>query len=275
MTSNDYADLLKAPLSEIRAQIRAGAYRGQTAGLEPGRLQANLAILGDGYADAFLEFCERNAQPCPLVGLSGRGDPAMPMLGDIDIRHDVPSYNVYREGALEGAVHDIAHLWTDDMVAFALGCSFTFERALAEAGIRMKHIEANVTVPMYRTNLSLAPVGPFRGDMVVSMRPIPKDQVDLAVSITEGFAHAHGAPVHVGDGASIGIADLGTPDWGDPAEFDGDDVAVFWACGVTPQNVLAAARPPICITHTPGRMLVTDAPEGEMPDFARAIPQAA
>ncbi|MEM1161716.1 MAG: DUF1445 domain-containing protein, partial [Pseudomonadota bacterium] len=189
-----------------------------------------------------------------------RGDPMMPMLGDIDIRTDVPSYNVYRGGELDAAVHDISDLWTGDMVAFALGCSFTFERALASAGIRMKHIEANVTVPMYRTNIDLTPVGPFSGQMVVSMRPIPKDQVDLAVEITSDFPQAHGAPVHAGDGAAIGVADITAPDWGEPAQSDDDDVPVFWACGVTPQNVLQNARPDICITHTPGRMLVTDVP---------------
>ncbi|MEM7536877.1 MAG: DUF1445 domain-containing protein, partial [Chloroflexota bacterium] len=193
------------------------------------------------------------------------------MLGDIDIRTDVPSYNVYRDGALETATHDISDLWTDQMVAFALGCSFTFERTLADAGIRMKHIEANKTVPMYRTNLALKPVGAFSGEMVVSMRPIPKSQVDQVIAITEGFDHAHGAPVHVGEGAAIGIRDVDAPDWGEPASFDDGEVAVYWACGVTPQNVLQASRPPICITHTPGRMLVCDASEERIPTFDRAI----
>lgn len=261
MTEFSHADLAGQPFAAVNAAIRSGAYRGQTAGFAPGRLQANLAILGDGFADDFRAFCLRNAQPCPLVGISGRGDPMLRSLGEIDIRTDVPSYNVYRHGALTDTVHDITGLWTGDMVAFALGCSFTFERALAEAGIAMKHIEADLTVPMYSTNLDLAPVGPFRGTMVVSMRPIPADQVDLAVRITGGYGHAHGAPVHVGDPAAIGIGDIARPDWGDPAAFDPGDVPVFWACGVTPQNVLRAARPPICITHTPGRMLVTDRDE--------------
>lgn len=265
-----YEDLVGQPSDAVRGQIRSGEYRGQTAGFAPGRLQANLAILGDGFADDFHEFCLKNDRPCPLVGVSGRGDPMLAGLGDIDIRTDVPSYNVYRRGALAEAVHDITGLWTDDMVAFALGCSFTFERALANAGIAMKHIEANLTVPMYRTNIALTPVGPFAGTMVVSMRPVPREQVDLAVEITGGYAHAHGAPVHAGDGAAIGIADIARPDWGDPAEFGPDDVAVFWACGVTPQNVLHAARPPICITHTPGRMLVTDVAEDDPALFASA-----
>ena len=263
MTANDYAELLQLPVGAIRERIRAGAYRGQTAGFAPGNLQANLAILGDGYAGDFHEFCRRNSQPCPLVGVSKRGDPRMPSLGDIDIRTDVPSYNVYRHGELTDTVNDITGLWAGDMVAFALGCSFTFERALAEAGIRMKHIEANRTVPMFRTNIALEPVDPFEGTMVVSMRPIPRHQVDLAVEITARFPHAHGAPVHVGDGAAIGVADVAAPDWGEPADFGPDDVPVYWACGVTPQNVLQSARPAICITHTPGRMLVTDIPSGQ------------
>ena len=157
------------------------------------------------------------------------------------------------------------------MVAFALGCSFTFERALAQAGIPMKHIQANKTVPMYRTNLDLTPVGAFSGQMVVSMRPISAAQVDQAIEITRDFDHAHGAPVHVGDPAKIGIADVSQTDWGEPADFADGDVPVFWACGVTPQNVLQAAKPPLVITHTPGRMLVTDAPEDRMPAFDRAI----
>ncbi|MEM9062426.1 MAG: putative hydro-lyase [Pseudomonadota bacterium] len=263
MTDQHYDAMRAQPISEIRREIRASRYRGQTAGFAPGNLQANLAILGDGFADEFHEFCRINAQPCPLVGVSGRGDPRMPMLGDIDIRTDIPSYNIYRHGTLEGSVPDISELWTDDMVAFALGCSFTFERALADAGIRMKHIEQNRTVPMYKTNIALKSVGPFSGGMVVSMRPIPRDQVDLAISVTSQYPHAHGAPVHVGEGDAIGVGDIGAPDWGETAEFGEGDVAVFWACGVTPQNVLTEARPPICITHTPGRMLVTDITEDE------------
>ena len=263
MPDIDYEALRGLAMPEIRQHIRAVRYRGHTAGFAPGNLQANLAILGDGYAEDFHRFCLENPRPCPLVGVSERGDPAIPMLGNIDIRTDVPSYNVYRHGVLEGAVADISSLWTGDMAAFALGCSFTFERALMAAGIRIQHIERNRTVPMYATNIALKPVGPFRGGMVVSMRPIPKSQVDLAVEVTSAYPHAHGAPVHVGDGADIGIRNVDRPDWGDPAEFGPDDVAVYWACGVTPQNVLRDARPPLYITHTPGRMLVTDVTEEE------------
>lgn len=268
MTANEYSSLLKQPLAEIRNHVRAGTYRGQTAGFAPGKLQANLAILGDGYADDFRAFCAANSQPCPLVGVTAPGDPRMPVLGDIDIRTDVPSYNVYRDGVLDETRHDITALWQDDMVAFALGCSFTFERALIDAGIEMRHIAQNRTVPMYGTNVALEPVGAFSGTMVVSMRPVPEAQVDLAVSITSAYEHAHGAPLHVGDGAAIGIEDIGAPDWGETATFQDGDVPVFWACGVTPQNVLTAAKPPICITHTPGRMLVTDWPEDQAPPLS-------
>lgn len=268
MTATTYESLIGRPIYDIRQHIRTGRYKGQTAGFAPGKLQANLVILEGRMAEYFLEFCRVNPQPCPLVGLSKRGDPSMPILGDIDIRTDVPSYNVYRAGRLAERTHDISDLWTDDMVAFALGCSFTFERALLEVGIRMKHIEANKTVPMYKTNLALTPVGPFSGTMVVSMRPIPSERVEKTINITSGFAHAHGAPVHVGDGDELGIGDLDKPDWGDPTTVEPSEVPVFWACGVTPQNVLQVARPSICITHTPGRMLVTDHPEDTLPKLA-------
>ncbi|MEM1276111.1 MAG: putative hydro-lyase [Pseudomonadota bacterium] len=263
MTAPDYDTLRSLPMHQIRAQIRSGAYRGQTAGFAPGNLQANLVILGDGYAQDFHRFCLENPRPCPLVGVSDRGDARMRDLGDIDIRTDVPSYNLYRHGELTGVAEAISDLWTEDMMAFALGCSFSFERALAAAGIRMTHIEENRTVPMYATNIALKKVGPFEGGMVVSMRPIPRAQVDLAVSVTSEYPHAHGAPIHVGDGAKIGITNLERPDWGEAARFGPDDVPVFWACGVTPQNVLNRAAPPLCITHTPGRMLVTDLTEEE------------
>ena len=271
MTANDHASLRGQTVGVIRERIRSGAYRGQTAGLAPGRLQANLAILEGPLADDFLAFCLANERPCPLVGITRRGDPAMPMLGEIDIRTDVPSYNVYRDGALAETVPDITDLWTGDMVAFALGCSFTFERALVEAGIPMPHIAENRTVSMYRTNIALAPAGPFRGEMVVSMRPVAEEHLETVNAVCDRYPHAHGRPVHAGDPAAIGIADIDRPDWGERTPFRPGEVPVFWACGVTPQNVLAAARPAVCITHTPGRMLVTDAPEERMPEFERRI----
>lgn len=272
MTSPSHAEMCDLPVDEMRARIRSGAYRGQTAGLAKGKLQANLVILPLDLARDFQRFCTLNAQPCPLVGMTAPGDPMMTGLGDIDIRTDVPSYNVYRHGELVEARHDVSDLWRDDFVAFALGCSFTFERALVEAGIDLRHITENRTVSMYRTNLALAPVGPFSGEMVVSMRPIPAAKVEAVNRICDSYVHAHGRPVHAGDPAGIGVADIDRPDWGDPAEIRAGEVPVFWACGVTPQNVLANARPPICITHTPGRMIVTDAPEDVPPAVAETLP---
>lgn len=259
---SDYAELLRCTPAEIRARIRSGAFRGQTAGLAPGYLQANLVILPERYALDFMRFCQRNPKPCPLVGVSETGEPAIQTLGaQIDVRTDLPAYNVYRFGQLEACVPDIRDLWTADMVAFALGCSFTFEHALQRAGIRLKHIECGTTVPMFRTTIETVPAGPFGGPMVVSMRGIRADQVETAIAISRRFPLAHGAPVHIGDPAKIGIADLMRPDWGDPTPLDRDEIPVFWACGVTPQVAVEAACLPLCITHKPGHMLITDVPE--------------
>ncbi|MEM7524456.1 MAG: DUF1445 domain-containing protein, partial [Pseudomonadota bacterium] len=206
------ADLAKSGVAEVRAEIRAGRYQGHTAGLAPGKLQANLAILPADYAADFERFCRLNPQPCPLVGMTAPGDPRWSALGDIDVRTDVPSFNIYRDGALDHSAPDIAALWRDDLVAFALGCSFTFEAALLEAGVPMRHIESDKTVPMYRTSIETTPAGPFGGGMVVSMRHVAPEQVALATETTARFPWAHGAPVHVGDPAEIGIADLSSPD---------------------------------------------------------------
>ncbi len=255
-----FADMRRMPLAEARRAIREGRYRGQTAGIGLGRLQGNLAILPADYALDFFRYCQRNSKPCPLVGVSDTGNPIMTTLGtDIDIRTDVPGYNVYRNGEFDGQVTDITGLWRDDLVAFVIGCSFTFEDALIAEGIRLRHIEENRTVSMYRTNLETVPAGPFSGAMVVSMRPLAVADVVRACEITARFPQAHGAPVHFGDPAAIGIADLERPDWGEPTEMRPGEIPVFWACGVTPQVAVRAARPPLCITHAPGRMLITDA----------------
>ncbi len=255
-----FADMRRMPLAEARQAIREGRYRGQTAGIGLGRLQGNLAILPADYALDFFRYCQRNSKPCPLVGVSDTGNPIMTTLGaDIDIRTDVPGYNVYRDGEFDGQVTDITGLWRDDLVAFVIGCSFTFEDALIAEGIRLRHIEENRTVSMYRTNLETVPAGPFSGAMVVSMRPLAVADVVRACEITARFPQAHGAPVHFGDPAAIGIADLERPDWGEPTEMHPGEIPVFWACGVTPQVAVRAARPPLCITHAPGQMLITDA----------------
>ncbi len=247
---------------DLRAAIRSGAFTGHTAGLAPGKLQCNIAILPAKHALDFLRFCLRNPKPCPIVGVAETGDPALPTLGpDIDIRHDLPRYRLYRDGQFAEEVTDIAAHWRDDMVTVALGCSFTFERALMAAGIPMRHVEQNRTVPMYRTNLPLVPGGAFGGTMVVSMRPLRGADVPRAVEISARYPHAHGAPVHVGDPAAIGIAALERPEWGDPVDIADDEVPVFWACGVTSQHALLSAGIPLVITHAPGHMLISDIDE--------------
>ena len=262
-----YQSLKQSALPEVRAAIRAQDYCSHTAGLGKGYLQANLAIMPEAYALDFMRFCQRNPKPCPLTGVSDTGDPMMRTMGrDIDIRTDVPAYNIYRDGKLAETVTDISDVWQDDLVTFALGCSFTFENALQQAGIAVWHIDNNTTVPMFRSNIDTVPAGPFSGKMVVSMRAIRKDRVEEAAEISRRYPLAHGAPVYWGDPEGIGIADISTPDWGDPAPVSEGHVPIFWACGVTPQVALEAAKLPLCITHKPGHMLITDvAEDAEVP----------
>jgi uncharacterized protein YcsI (UPF0317 family) len=264
MTKNtvSHTNLLTSSASEVRAAIRGGSYQGHTAGLAAGKLQCNLAILPERFALDFLRFCQRNPKPCPLVGVSDSGDPKLPTLGrDIDIRTDVSKYRVFRDGQFSEEVTDISDHWTDDLVTVALGCSFTFENALLRNGVPVRHIETGKNVPMFRSNIDLVPAGKFSGKMVVTMRPIPEHQVAQAKEISSRFPQAHGAPIAVGDPAQIGIADLMRPDWGDAVEVRPGEVPVYWACGVTPQNVLLDADLPICITHAPGHMLIADVAE--------------
>ena len=264
MTSHTtaYSDLKAASAQQVRAAIRTGSYGGHTSGLAAGKLQCNLAILPERFALDFLRFCQRNPKPCPVVGVSDSGDPFLPTLGsDIDIRSDVSKYRVFKDGALTDEVDDINALWADDFVTVALGCSFTFENALARNGIPVRHMETGRNVPMYRSNIDLIPAGPFAGKMVVTMRPIPAHQVDQAREISARYPQAHGAPIGIGDPANIGIGDLSQPDWGDAVEVKDGEVPVYWACGVTPQNVLLDAKLPLCITHSPGHMLIADVAE--------------
>lgn len=256
-----YGEFAGLDAAAARSHFRAGAYHGHTAGIAPGMLQGNVVILGKDHALDFFTFAQRNPKPCPLIGVSDAGSPMLPNLGDdIDIRTDVPMYRVFENGELTDEVPDISHLWRDDFVAFVIGCSFTFEQALVNEGIRLRHIDENKTVGMFVTNIETTPAGPFSGGIVVSMRPMKMDDAIRAVAICSRFPHAHGAPLHMGDPAAIGIKDINTPDWGDPTDFRDGEIPVFWACGVTPQNAVRKARPSICITHAPGRMLVTDVP---------------
>lgn len=259
-----HAALSGADFETVRAAIRSGAYAGHTAGLAPGRLQVNLAVLPTAEAEDFLAFCRANPKPCPLVAMSpAPGDPRLPQIGaETDARFDAAGYVLWRDGEPAERPVDLGALWRDDLVAFALGCSFTFERALIEAGIPMRHVERDLTVPMFRTTIETRRAGPFGGGMVVSMRPVAERDLERVRAITARYPQAHGDPVHVGDPAAIGIADLGRPDWGDAVEVRAGEVPVFWACGVTPQNALREARPAFCLTHRPGAMLIAE--RGEM-----------
>jgi uncharacterized protein YcsI (UPF0317 family) len=251
--------------ASVRAAIRSGEWTTHTAGLAPGFTQANLVILPREQAYDFLLFCVRNPKPCPIIDVTDAGSPVPTQAApEADLRTDLPRYRVYEHGELVEEPIDIRHRWRDDMVAFLLGCSFTFEHALVEAGIPLRHLECGNGVPMYVTNRACIPAGDFSGPLVVSMRPIRSEQVAQATDISARYARAHGAPVHAGDPAALGIADLATPDWGDPTEIRRGEVPVFWACGVTPQAVALQSKPPLVITHSPGHMFVTDVPIGTL-----------
>ena len=251
-----------------RLAIRRGEFRAPTAGLAPGYVQGNLAILPQAYAADFLLFCTRNPKPCPLIGVSEPGNPAMPALGaDLDIRTDIPQYSLFENGEHAGDLDDLSTVWRDDFVTFAIGCSFSFEAALVEAGIPMRHIEQSKNVAMYRTNIATQAAGPFGGPLVVSMRPMSAAHAIRAIQITSRFPGVHGAPVHFGNPREIGIADIDRPDYGDVMEIKPGEVPVFWACGVTPQSAIRAARPAISITHKPGCMLITDLRNSALASF--------
>lgn len=251
--------LADAAPKEVRERIRRGEWARPTAGCAPGYVQANLVILPRDLAYDFLLFTHRNPKPCPLLEVTDAGSPEPTRVAPgADLRTDLPKYRVYRHGVLAEQVTDLLPLWRDDLVAFLLGCSFTFEAALLKAEVPVRHLEEGRNVPMYITNLPCAPAGLFAGPLVVSMRPIPPEKVARAAAVTARFPAVHGAPIHVGAPEALGIRDLGRPDFGDPVTVRPGEVPVFWACGVTPQAVAMAVKPPLMITHAPGYMFVTD-----------------
>lgn len=244
--------------AEVRKLIREGRLTGPTSGFADGFMQANLMILPKQFAEDFKIFCDLNPKSCPVVAVGRPGDPSLPSAGQIDIRTDVAKYRVYRKGVHTETVTSLLDLWQDDFVTFALGCSFSFENAILNAGIEIRHVSANRNVPMYVTNLPTREHGPFKGTMVVSMRAFrPKDTIE-AIVLSNQFPLAHGAPVHIGDPVEIGIVDIDKPDFGDAPIYQKGDIFGFWACGVTPQMVIKKAGVDIAITHEPGHMLVTD-----------------
>ena len=259
---------MTSPALSARLAIRSKQHRGPTAGLAPGFVQGNLAVLPVSYAADFMRYCHLNPKPCPVIGISEPGSGRVPALGaDLDVRTDISEFCLWRDGEYAGDVDALDAVWRDDLVAFVIGCSFSFEEALIEAGIPLRHIERGCNVAMYRTNIATAPAGPFGGPLIVSMRPMRPADAIRAIQITSRFPNVHGAPVHFGDPASIGIADLAYPDFGDFVGLQAGEVPVFWACGVTPQSAIRAARPALSITHKPGSMLVTDLRNAQLASF--------
>lgn len=245
-----------------RAQYRAGAVQ-PTAGVAPGMTQANMIALPRDWAWDFLLYAQRNPKPCPVLDVIEAGAHATVLAPGADVRTDIPLYRVWRNGKLAEEVPDASALWAEhpDLVTFLIGCSFTFETPLQEAGIEVRHITQGCNVPMYRTSRPCRPAGRLHGELVVSMRPVPAHRVADAVTISARFPAVHGAPVHIGDPAALGIADLAKPDFGDPVRIEPGEVPVFWACGVTPQAAVMASGVPFAVTHAPGHMFITDVPD--------------
>lgn len=251
--------------AQVRELIREEKITVPTSGMCPGYAQANLVVLPKEYAYDFLLFAERNPKPCPILEVSDVGSRVLKKIAPgADIAKDIPKYRVYENGVMTGEYTDVSHLWRDDLVSFLIGCSFSFESELIEAGIEMRHNTEGCNVPMYLTNIPCESAGIFHGNMVVSMRPIPYEQIVKAVTVTAAIPRVHGAPVHIGDPAVIGIKDIGKTDFGDPVTIKEGEVPVFWACGVTPQAAVMATKPPFVITHAPGHMLITDVKNVEL-----------
>ncbi len=258
------ADAVASDAAFARARIRSGEHTAPTSGLAAGFAQANLVVLPADDALDFMRFCVRNPKPCPLLEVTDTGSPHPTTLAhDADLRTDLPRYRVFQDGSLVDEPTDVTRYWRDDLVSFLLGCSFTFEFALATAGLPLAHQLQGVNVPMYVTNRRCVGAGPFEGPLVVSMRPFAPADIASAVDISSRFPAMHGRPVHIGDPGALGISDLDAPDFGDPVRIANGAVPVFWACGVTPQAVAIEAKPSLAIFHAPGHMFVTDRPHAE------------
>jgi uncharacterized protein YcsI (UPF0317 family) len=252
---------------ELRQAIRAGRFDGLTTGHAAGHVQANLAIVPASAADDFVAFCRLNARACPVLAVGTPGNPHLPGLGaDLDVRTDLPAYWVYRDGRRAETVTDIGALWQPDHVAVAIGCWFSMEAALAGAGVRLRHVELGIQGPLFRTALPAAPAGQFGGPLVVSMRPFAPAEVATVRAVTGRFTRVHGAPMHEGDPAALGIADLGKPDFGEPIPVTGADVPLYWGCGLTALTALERSGLPLFITHAAGAMLVTDLLNDDLAD---------
>lgn len=253
------ADYSKLSPLEMRKLIRAGEFCAPTSGLCAGYAQANLIVLPREDAYDFLLFAQRNPKACPILEVTDTGSRFTRFAAnDCDIANDFPKYRIYENGALTGEYTSVEPFWRDDLVSFLIGCSFSFESELIEAGIEIRHNTMGCNVPMYITGIDTVPAGRFSGKMVCSMRPIPYEQLVKAVTVTATLPRVHGSPIHIGDPAAIGVKDIMHPDFGDPVEIRPGEVPVFWPCGVTPQSVVMTVKPKFAITHAPGYMLITD-----------------
>jgi uncharacterized protein YcsI (UPF0317 family) len=265
---NTSATLSLSP-REARLLFRAGQYSGYTSSFCEGYVQGSLCILPQEYALDFATYCHRNPKAAPLIAIGNVGDPFLPMLGeDLDIRTDVPRYIVFRDGEVVEEPADIKHVWRDDLVAFVWGCGFSFERALMDAGVRLRDVARGDNVVMYETNIDTLPVGPFAGKVIVTMRPLVPADAIRAIQVTSRFTSVHGAPIHIGKPELIGISDLERPLFnGNPPQMRSDEIPVFWACGVTARLAIHRARLPFCITHNPGSMVIADQPNTSLAIF--------
>lgn len=254
----------ESDMADARARIRIGEHTGPTSGLAPEYAQANLVVLPAEHAADFARFCVRNPKPCPLLDITDEGSLNPTAFSrNADLRTDLPRYRVFADGSLIDEPTEVTRYWRGDLVSFLLGCSFTFESALIGAGVPLAHQQQGVNVPMYITDRRCVPAGPFDGPLVVSMRPLAPQHIARAIEISTNFPAMHGGPVHIGDPAALGIASLGSPDFGDPVTIEAGETPAFWACGVTPQVAVVEAKPSLAIFHAPGHMFITDRPHAE------------
>lgn len=256
----DRDELRDAHPKQVREAIREGRWDGPTVGMARGYIQANVAIVPERHAFDFLRFCLRNPKPCPLVEVLEPGDPVPRQSAPGgDLRTDVSRYRVFRDGKLAEEVRDLRTLWRKDHVGFLMGCSVSFDQAMLDGGIDLRHLQSGTgRIAVYESGIACQPAGIFRGNMIVSMRPIPRTLLVRAIEITSQYPIAHGSPVHVGDGAEIGVADMAKIHSGKFNEVGPDEVPVWWGCGVTPQAIAAASGVPEMITHATGHLFATD-----------------
>ena len=265
ITAQQLAQLGITDPVKVREMIREEKITGPTSGMCPGYAQANLVVLPKEYAYDFLLFTQRNPKSCPVLEVSEEGDRYLRRVAPgADIASEIPKYRIYEKGVLTGEYTNVESFWRKDLVSFLIGCSFSFESELLDAGIEVRHISMGCNVPMYITNIECEPAGIFSGKMVVSMRPIPYEQIVKAVTVTGQMPKVHGTPIHIGDTSVIGIKDVNKPDFGDAVSIMPGEVPVFWCCGVTPQSVVMNVKPSFCITHAPGHMLITDVKNTEL-----------